>query len=258
MKKSVIALLVLTIALFATAAVMITKTLIQYRQDDFDEEKRETYREQISEIAESNKKGDNVPVYEENSLFFDTNALYTLGRDSGLMADADINITHTADIMQAYPTNSIRERTDGSVYFVYDSDTHFRLFLLFGKENDLMTPVGYPVVVGRVHSSEDFSRLNRGDSIDEVEEIDDVVQLYKKQYIEVWNLNSTRVKFQIEHGYPPTTIHYLNDGILKIQYSMNDHGQLVIYDMEYHEDYKLVDQVGRTIDYKVMDIDLPA
>ncbi len=257
MKKLIIALWVLTIALFVTAAVMVTQTVIQYRKDDFDEEKRESYREQISDIAESNKNGDNVPIYDEYSLFFDTNALYTLGRDSGIMANAGINITHTGDILQAYPTDSIRERTDGSVYFVYDSDTSFRLFLLFTRENDLMSPVGYPIVVGKVHSSEDFSQLKKGDSIDLVEAIDDVTRLYKKQYIEIWDLDSTRVKSQIEHGWPPTTIHYLKEGILKIEYTMNEEGKLVIYDMEYHDDYKMIDKVGRTIEYEIMDLDLP-
>ena len=57
---------------------------------------------------------------------------------------------------------------------------------------------------------------------------------------------------------PLAFVHYLTDGVLKISYDMTEDGRLIVYDMVYSEDYKLIGNTGKLFDYKLFDIDLPS
>ncbi len=71
-------------------------------------------------------------------------------------------------------------------------------------------------------------------------------------------MNTVAVKNLAEMNHPCCSIHYLKDGILKIEYAMPEDGKLVISNMIYSQDYKLTGATGRTLDYRINDLDLPA
>ncbi len=56
---------------------------------------------------------------------------------------------------------------------------------------------------------------------------------------------------------PGTSVHYLRDGILTIEYDMLENRSLVISDIQYSPDYSLTSVNGDTINYKLWDADLP-
>jgi hypothetical protein len=198
-----------------------------------------------------------IPVYYEEELLFNTNGMFYLNRDACFYEGTNARQNDSSAIMAAYPTSAIRHRDDDSVYTIYDTDTGYRLYLLFSSENEYVTPVGFPLVVKEKLSYADFSELKIGDSIEQVEKIDSVAGLHKKELIDVFNVNSKGAEGFAEMGYPYTSIHYLTDGILKIEYTMLEDKYIVISDMEFNKDYQLISANGKTVNYKIMDIDLP-
>ena len=198
-----------------------------------------------------------IPVFEEEALLFDTDGLYYLNRDACFYEGLGSRPNFTGSILIAYPTTAIRERQDGSVYACYATDTGYRMYMNFSTYNRMSTPDGFPVVVKDVLSYDSFSGLRVGDPIETVEAIDAVATLHKKLLLEVWKVNTVAVKNLTEMNHPCCSIHYLKDGILKIEYAMPEDGKLVISNMIYSQDYKLKGATGRTLDYRINDLDLP-
>ncbi|MEG2153244.1 MAG: hypothetical protein RRZ71_08280 [Clostridia bacterium] len=188
---------------------------------------------------------------------FKTDGLFYLNRDACFYEGQSARQNYTGAILEAYPTKAIRSRDEKSVYFVYDTDTDYRLYLFLNYNNGLQTPIGFPIIIGKLLSYGDFSGLKIGDSIDRVEMIDSIAGLYKKEIVDVWQLDPAGAIGHAKEGYPCTSIHYLKDGILKIEYTMLEDQSLVISDMEFNKNYELVNAVGETVDYKILDIDLP-
>lgn len=204
------------------------------------------------------KSGDAyIPVYYEEELLFKTNGMFWLNRDACFYEGTSARQNDSGDIMAAYPTSAIRRRDDGSVYTIYDTDTGYRLYLLFSGENDYVIPVGFPIVIKDKLSYSDFSELKVGDSIEQVEKIDSIAGLHKKELIDVFKANSKGAEGFAERGYPYTSIHYLSDGLLKIEYTILEDKYIVITKMEFNEDYELVSANGKTVNYKIADADLP-
>ena len=204
-----------------------------------------------------NISDDDIPVYYEEELLFNTNGMFYLNRDACFGEGKSARVNDSGAIMAAYPTSAIRHRDDDSVYTIYDTDTGYRLYLLFSSENEYVTPVGFPLVVKEKLSYADFSELKIGDSIEQVEKIDSVAGLIKKELIDVFNVDFKGAAARAERGYPCTSIHYLTDGILKIEYTVLEDKYIVISDMEFNKDYQLISANGKTVNYKIMDIDLP-
>lgn len=211
------------------------------------------------EEKQMNKKiSDNdIPVYHEKELLFNTNGMFYLNRDACFSEDTSARMNDSGAIMAAYPTSAIRHRDDDSVYTIYDTDTGYRFYLLFSGENEYVIPVGFPLVVKEKLSYADFSELKIGDSIEQVEKIDSIAGLYKKELTDVFNANSKGAEGFAKMGYPYTSIHYFNDGILKIEYTVLEDKYIVISDMEFNKDYQLVSANGKTVNYKIADADLP-
>jgi len=111
--------------------------------------------------------------------------------------------------------------------------------------------------MGKMLSYDAFSDLNLGDPIEKVEAIDSVATLHKKLIIDVWNLDPVGAENRAKYGYPCTSIHYLKDGILKIEYKMLENQDLVISDIEFSEDYTLINALDDKVDYKINEMDLP-
>ena len=103
----------------------------------------------------------------------------------------------------------------------------------------------------------DFADLEKDDPIELVEKIDPVAALHKKQILEDWDLSPKGAEKLAGYGHPCTSIHYLNDGILKIEYEMKQDQSLVISAIEHSADYTLVDASGVMVSYRINEEDLP-
>ncbi|MBQ7061618.1 MAG: hypothetical protein IJM85_07530 [Clostridia bacterium] len=57
-----------------------------------------------------------------------------------------------------------------------------------------------------------------------------------------------------EHTY--STLHYLTDGVLRIDYGLDEAGDVVIAAMTYGADWKLANAGGDIIDYRILPGDL--
>ena len=212
---------------------------------------------QSSMVSDDIKSLAPIPVFKEEALFFDTEGFLYLNRDACFYEGLGSRPNYTGSILLAYPTTAMRKRQDGSVYACYATDTGYRMYMNFNTYNRMSTPDGFPVVVKDVLSYDSFSGLQVGDPIDTVEAIDAVTTLHKKLLLEVWKVNTVAVKNLAEMNHPCCSIHYLKDGILKIEYAMPEDGKLVISNMIYSQDYKLTGATGRTLDYRINDLDLP-
>ena len=217
-------------------------------------------RASSSEIMKASAKNESllhIPVYSEDALLFDTNGMFFLGRDAAFYYGRNARQNSTEGIMQRYPTDAIRIKDNGDMYSIHETDSGYRLFLFYDQSLDYATTIGFPVVVKDMLSYADFSGLKPGDSIEAVEAVDSVAGLHKKLYNEVWELNAKGAQGHADRGYPCTSIHYLSDGLLKIEYDMPEDGVLVISRIEFAPDYILTDPIGRKVDYKIEEIDLP-
>ena len=131
------------------------------------------------------------------------------------------------------------------------------MYLFFDyRLNGCVTPVGYGLVVGKVHKLSDFASLEKGDSIDKVIAVDDVASLYKEYLLDYVHFNTDRAKEEKRIADFSCSLHYLSDGLLKIEYTMEEEGKLIIYNMELFPDYSLYGH-GRRVNYGILDEDLP-
>ena len=216
--------------LFETESVYAAETA--RRRQDFQADNSELHN--FEAVVEEKKESDSkkslkeIPVYMEEELLFKTDGLFYLNRDACFYEGQNARENYTGALLAAYPTSAVRNRDEETVYFVYQTDTGYRLYLFANYENELQTPVGFPVVIGEMLSYDAFDGIEAGDSMETVAAVDPVTDLYKKQILEVWNLDPVAARALAEDGYPCTTIHYLKDGILKIEYEMQNDQSLVV------------------------------
>ncbi len=199
-----------------------------------------------------------IPVYPESALFFDVNNYgFYLGRDVACYYYLNAGQNSTRGIQKRLPTSAIRLKDNGDMYSIYETDSGYRMYLFYDQSRDYAFTIGFPVVIKELLPYSDFAGLKVGDSIETVEAVDPVAGLHKKLFTEVWQINPKGAKGQADRGYPCTSIHYLSDGLLKIEYDMPEDGVLVISGIEFAPDYILTDPIGRKVDYKIEEIDLP-
>ena len=228
-----------------------------------DETQKGTLPDETSAPAEtesgvSGEEPLDIPVYSESDLFFNlNNDGFYLGRDVARYYYADAGQNSTRGIQKRFPTSAIRLKDNGDKYSIYETDSGYRMYLFYDQSRDYAFTIGFPVVIKKLLPYSDFAGLKPGDSIETVEAIDPVAGLHKKLYNEVWKLDAKGAKGQADHGYPCTSIHYLSDGLLKIEYDMPEDGVLVISGIEFAPDYILTDPRGRKVDYRIEEVDLP-
>lgn len=211
---------------------------------------------QCEEMQDENLQKLEIPVYNEDELLFEKCAFY-LNRDASFYHSASGNRPHVKSaILEQRPTTALRVLSEEYSYAVYDTDTGYRLYLFF-DDRKYPEMIGFPVIIKDMLSYSDFADLKIGDSIDKVEQIDSIVALYKKMVLELWHIDALSVKNMAKRGHPICTIHYLKNGILKINYTMPEEGRLVISEMIFNEDYCIVDSINRTVSHKIKNIDLP-
>ena len=199
-----------------------------------------------------------IPVYSESDLFFDVNNDgFYLGRDVAIYYNLNAGQNSTEGIQKRFPTSAIRLKDNGDMYSIYETDSGYRMYLFYDQSLDYDFTIGFPVVVKELLQFSDFAGLKVGDSIETVESVDPVAGLYRKLLTEVWQLDAKGAKGHAAYGYPCTSIHYLSDGLLKIEYDMPEDGVLVLSGIEFAPDYILTDPIGRRVDYRIEEVDLP-
>ena len=207
--------------------------------------------------AQTGERSD-IPVYAEDYLLFnrDNDGFY-LGRDAAFYYNYSARQNAKEGILRWYPTDAVRLNNNGSMYTVHETDSGYRLYLFYDQSRDYSITIGFPIVVRELLSFSAFSDLKPGDSMEAVEAIDPVAGLHKKIFTEIWKLGPKGTKSQASRGYPCTSVHYLTDGLLRIEYEMTEEWDLFITKIELSEDYTLTDPLGRKVDYKIEETDLP-
>ena len=199
-----------------------------------------------------------IPVYPDDKLLLN-NFIVQIGEDAcqfSLFAEFPNKLDY---VYELYPTKALRKASTGEEYIIYESQSGYReyVFLKHWEESGLTVTNGFPIVVGELLPYKAFEQLKVGDTIESVGKIDPVAELYKQKMIEVHGYVPESAASSAARGYPITSIHYLSDGLLKIEYEMLEDGSLVISNMVYSPDYTLKHTVGEVINYRIEPIDLP-
>lgn len=203
---------------------------------------------------------ENIPVYEESKLLFTSQPYLNLGVDASVYCiysaymPADIRY-----LQESFPNTAVRVRDENTKYLVYDTDTGYRLFLYNLSSRDVGFIVGFPIVIKELLPYSDFAELHIGDAMEKVEAIDPVASIYKKHMIETFHMNDPKIASKKDLDLPRSSVHYLKDGILKIDYRTTEDGKLVIANMTFNSDYllPLASGIEPGLCYKICDIDLP-
>lgn len=205
----------------------------------------------------------NIPVYEAEELMHNTNGAFYIGRDCAMYRETFNTRPYTNSILNSFPTEAIRQRDETSMYFIYQSDSGFYLYLFFSEENGdpewdgLNTPIGYPIVICKMLRYEDFSEIQVGDGVEKLREIDPVIAIYESMFFDHFGWNTYAAEHHRKNNNPISSIHYLKDGLLKIEYDIIDDTQLVVENIIFDENYDLTNLYGETYNYRILPQDLP-
>ena len=142
-------------------------------------------------------------------------------------------------IIGEYPPQVVRtiENTgQRSMYFVYETDDNTRLFIFFFETDNFLFTRGYPIIMKKTLELNDFTELNIGDTISDVEGIDPIASLFRKGYD---TLSDEMIKKIYVDGHETiSTIHLLKDGIVRINY-IRHRGDYIITHIYQSEDFKI-------------------
>jgi hypothetical protein len=212
------------------------------------------YRNFIEEHAKGVEAGQlDVPVYYEAELI-PFNECFSITYNSDLNTYINTRSDTFRQIAAMYPTKAIRKGVDGqNIYIMYDTDTGYRVYCFFSYEKtQYRDKDGFTIFIrkGQNLSYGNFENIQVGSEISDVQRIDPNIA-YSWDAFDTWN--EAVMENSIKMGMPPTTIHYLKDGILKIEY-MRISGRYFVTRMVYSMDYTLDGLFGSTC-YKIADID---
>lgn len=199
--------------------------------------------------ADEIKPLENIPIYFEDDLVSnDFLYMFGLGLDSGKVLNN--TMFNSGELCLSYFREAaFRKLKDGRLFMIFDLDSGNRVFIQLGRYNWVK---GHALIVSFVNEYSSFSSLKPGASIDKVIEIDRNAIVYK----------------HIADSYAPgrledfknneevfTSLHYLSDGILKIEYAVNEDNELVVSSIEYSKNYQLPDCNGEMVDYRLCEVD---
>lgn len=178
--------------------------------------------------------------------------------DSSVMDNFNSLPHNIESILQKYPTEQRGKSDKGLEYLIYELGDGYRAYVLYG---DFVVPgkqtqKGFGFIAGsELHSHKEFEALKVGDPIENVESIDIIAQTYRELFTNAWV--PEMAARSAEYGYPLASIHYLSDGILKIEYEMLEDKSLVVSNIVYAPDYVLVNPNGEGILHYIDPEDLP-
>ena len=221
------------------------------------------YIPKLKEMAAQNDEVEelDLPLYEAEELMYNTNGAFYIGRDCAMYRGSVNTRPYTNSILNSFPTEAIRQRDENSMYFIYQSD--FYLYLFFSEENGdpdwdgLNTPIGYPIVIQKMLSYEEFAGVQVGDGVEKLREIDPVIEIYEKMFFDHFTWNTYAAEHHRKNNDPISSVHYLKDGLLKIEYDIMDDTQLVVENIILNENYDLTNLYGETYNYRILPQDLP-
>lgn len=212
--------------------------------------------EELQARKNNKKEKLDIPVYYEKELFVGASHISWFGQDiRSVMLNS--NPLSTGAFLASYPTSAIRINNFGFPYSVHDTETGYRAFTFF-EEPYTLELVGFMIVIKDVLPYSDFLELSLGDPIEKVEEIDPVTSLYKRQFVDGWKMTPEKAAKSAELKKPLASVHYLKEGLLKIEYGMPEDGKLVITKIEFNKDRIMKDFLGNDINYTIDELDLPA
>ena len=206
-----------------------------------------------------------IPVYYQDDILFNTYSMnYHLYSDMWSQAAYGV-VVHPTCLYICMPDIKIRYLDSEHSYAMADTDTGYRLYIpMFSTGGSSYgIPYGWPLVIGEVHSHADFAAIRPGSTIDEVAAIDPVAGLYKTLILEH---RENMMEHLAEHAQlyekdPLTSLHYLSDGILKIEYELPLDGRLIVKNVLFSEDRILhsvnMGEADRPIVYSIDPYDLP-
>ncbi len=195
-----------------------------------------------------------IPVYKEEALIYQRgNRGFKLGHDYSWFLKEYEYCTSIFGTLQHRPTEAIRKNGD-MIYLLYDIDTGYRLCVYWDTEGYCWLD-RFAVLLGEKMYWKDFSGLKPGDSFDAVNAIDPRAGIQKDAFLAYWV--APQLEAYHEKGQFFTTIHYLADGLVKIQYEMQKDETFTIAKIEFHDDYMMENAFGVEQSYKLDDRDLP-
>lgn len=197
-----------------------------------------------------------VPVYSDYELLL-ANNFAPLGRDGCAKRGSDIR-TGINDLLFTFPTDALRKASSGEEYLIFDSERGYREYVFIDRSNDAK-PVqkGFPLVIGRLQPYSAFGQLKLGDPIEAVERIDPVAALHRQIILEMRQIHPATAKKYCVGYNALASLHYLTDGILKIEYEMPAEGELVISNIIYSPEHTLKHFFDTEVCYRIEPIDLP-
>lgn len=175
--------------------------------------------------------------YPEDEFLF-SNHCFSFYRDMDYFLNSSARYDSLDAILEEYPPQAVRTIENNgqkSMYFVYETDEGTRLYVFFFETDNYQFTRGYPIVVKKLLKMEDFSALTVGDSMENVEEIDPITSLYRKGYD---TLSDEMIeKVYIKGKEQISTIHFLKDGIIRINYDRDSTGDYIINQIITSDDF---------------------
>ena len=203
-----------------------------------------------------------IPIYSDCDLLYSDSFL----KPFRFTYDAAYNLIKfpaewytTEHQLAMFPTNAVRVREDGSSYAIYRSDTGYRVYVFFTAPPESSIVTGYPIAINDsrgILSLNDFASIQVGDPIEKVEAIDDVATVHKLSMPDAFS-SSLSYEERAKEGNPCVSVHYLKDGLLIIEYTVVDVPNIVVAKRSFYEDYLVIGADGKTVNYKIKDIDIP-
>ena len=155
-----------------------------------------------------------------------------------------------ADIAADIGIECLRKTGTGSLYSVHQVKQGGNLYMFYTNFPDF--PDYHGVVqwfyVQKRLTYQDFSRIQEGSTIDDVEKADPVTQIFENLY------HADTAYWDALGGFQ--SWHYLRDGILKFTYKSKD-GKLTVTEKNFRDDFKIVRVTSRDeeFDGRILEMD---
>ena len=195
-----------------------------------------------------------IPIYLHDDIFVDL-AFSPLGLAWGGWELSALS-TNMQCVLNALPEFAFRKLDANHMYWVYDTDEGYRLFIGTDGSSHIRS---HPVVLKRGEKLlryEDFRSLSIGDPFENVVEVDPMAECYKSIFTLYQDHPSEYFRENFNNSCM-SSIHYLSDGVLMIEYYLEEDLSVEVKNIIYSEDYKLPNNEGITTDYSICELDLP-
>lgn len=180
---------------------------------------------------------DKMKKYSEKDFLFN-NHCFSFYRDMDYFLGTSARYDYIDTIIEEYPPQIVRTINNNgqkSMYFVYQTDENTRLFIFFFETDNFQFTRGFPIIMKKALTLNDFKDIKVGQTIDMVNKIDPIASLYKQGYD---TLSYEQIqKIYVEGKETISTVHLLKDGIIKISYERNLDDEYIIKEIEKSDDF---------------------